>query len=465
MLSLVGLAFDETQVDRLWRDFDLKSGFDVLLADDFRLKVDDRSIAYHGHHINLLHLYDQGLRRGGFGYTWLELMTKRFRANIVSSPVDESLMAMDYELIRFHTTLAMIDDALFADHFLKALLKKIGFLKDDNPFSVTNIQEFQNFKKVLEQVTMQTIIEVGHDLLKPEQSGMFVNLIRNYIDFLNYTFNNKLTPFFFHEGGNMLHWSSLVMRDNQRNEMIVDMSFRPKKRKRIQPLVRKKYAAKSLQDRMKVKREIESLMGALSDPDVLVVKKSLQSLTLLGASDAHQAIFNLCKDESSMVQHEAVNAITELCFSQYESELIKLYQRSDRIELKLTLAKAFLQRGLDTSIHVLLKDINEHDALLSTVLSVYPHHLERFTKDLISKLEQKNPKLKENILFILGAIPGNESVIESHCFDHEPNVQTQAMYALWQQNPDRAQKVAQTIHSKDQGMQEAVSFVLSKEMF
>ncbi len=53
-VELVGLAYDQSLTDTVWSRLSARTAYDLILEDEFRRKVDFRSMLYHKGQIELL---------------------------------------------------------------------------------------------------------------------------------------------------------------------------------------------------------------------------------------------------------------------------------------------------------------------------------------------------------------------------------------------------------------------------
>ena len=310
-IELVGLAYDERQADTIWSEVPLREAYDAILEDEFRRKVDPRSLRYHKGQIDLLLELERFLKQGGGRVSAVELIAARFRAGVEEFPTPTGELAFDFKLVRHFVSLAMVDDFLVADPFLRALLKKVSFLKNGTPWSLVETRDYDGVVAALRDVRIKDISDVSHAIRVSEEPVSFENLVRNYIEFLSYARNNRLTPFFYNSEADFRHWGNLAERKNRRNEFVVDLSMKPRRRVAegvgASRALRREGAA--IQDRFKLRREIDSLLGGLRDTDPLIRQKSAESLGRIAQPEALPHLIGALTDEEPEVRQEIVRAI------------------------------------------------------------------------------------------------------------------------------------------------------------
>ena len=450
-VELVGLAYDQKRVDSVWSERTILESYRMILEDEYRTKVDYRSMLYHKGQLDLLTEFETLLRQGGEKLTLVGLEGARFFAGYEPPPQAAGDLTLDYQLIRYFASLAMADDFLVADPFLRELLSKIGFLKGKQAWSLLRVKDFTGLSDALREVRMQDILEASQKVSLLTGSISLEHLVRNYIEFLSYSRNNGLTPFFYNSQSAMKQWGNLVERKNLRSEWVVDHSMKPFRRPRPPSSQKHKSSPEkpgkiSIAERAKRKREEDALIGGLTDSDPLIRQKSAESLGRFKNPDLADALMACLSDAEPEVRQEAVRSLRPLAGSKIDDRLLDVLANDESFSIRLTAADALQSRGVKQSITVLLDLVEQMQPHFATLLAYHP----LWTKDAVSvrrllKMSQSpHPEVRRDVAFILGRLStqSSEKALESMTQDEDPTVQVNAMYALWDRRSKAIKKIS-----------------------
>lgn len=434
-VQLIGLAFDAQQTHRVWGQHSVRESFDLVLKDDFRRKVDFRSMRYHTGHLDLLSQLDELLRVSGGNWSILELIAARFKAGVEDSPIPSGNLVFDYQWIRYFASLAMVDDFLVADPFLKALLKKIGFTREPH-WSILEFKDLPGVCKALREARMQDILDVSSKFL--DQSPMsFTHLVRNYIEFLSYTQNNRFVAFFYNSQTSVRQWGELIDRNNQRNEKAVELSLQPSIYPRFEqsPKTVKSKTKRSLEEKHKMKRESLSLMGGLSDSDLLIRQKAAESLSKLANEDLLPFIQEQLPQQEAEVRLELVRTLGCINTERAQEMLLEVLTHDETQSIRLAAAFALREMGNPTVMDVLLTWVEQERPYFASILAYHPlMPTNRKVHQRLQMLgESTSAGVTREVAFLLGKVLSSASDVQlvSLCKNTDDLTVRNALYSLW----------------------------------
>lgn len=453
-VELVGLAYDQSQADAVWNEKTILESYRLVLDDEFRRKVDYRSMLYHKGQLDLLTEFESLLRQGGERLTLIGLEGARFFAGFEGPPGGVADLTLDYQLIRYFASLAMADDFLVADPFLRELLAKIGFLKGAKTWSLLQVKDFIGLSDALREVRMQDILEASRKVSLLSGSISLENLVRNYIEFLSYTRNNGLTPFFYNSQSAMKQWGNLVDRKNGRSELIVDHSMKPFRRPRPAPAPKKAPASKSpvkesFAEKVKRRRERDALLGGLTDLDPLIRQKSAESLGKFADPDIVDPLIARLADPEPEVRHEVVRSLGKTPGAKADDRLLDALANDESFSVRLTAAHALQNRKVKQSLGVLLDLVEQGQPHFSTLLAYHP----LLAKDAVSQKrllkmgQSAQPEVRREVAFILGRSPAKaaEAALEKLSQDEDAQASANALYSLWDLRSKKTKKIAKQL--------------------
>ncbi len=454
-VELVGLAYDQQQTDAIWSRMALKDVYDLILLDDFRRRVDLRSLLYHKGQLELLEAIEAFLTQGHGNWTIVEALAARFRAGIEDFPTEGGELSLDFKLIRHFSSLAMVNDFLVADPFLRTLLKKVGFLRDEAAWSLLETRDYEGISNALHEVRMSDIMEARGTPGAEEENVSYEHLVRNYIEFLGYTQNNGLTPFFYNSESDFRRWGDLVERKNRRSELVVDLSLRfdalskPKEAKKNPG----KASSIDVQLRMKRKREAMSLLDGLRDSDPLIRQKSAESLGMLAVPETLPQLIEGLRDEEPEVRQEIVRALAATGGEQAEEALLDVIEKDEVLSVQLIAAHQLQRRGSMDVISRLLDGVESGKPHFGMLVANHAG----VDRDSAAKLRLKtlarheNVGVRRQVGMILGQLPSNGQIplLEEMTEDPDEQVQINALYALWKLHADCVKEKAAKLKTSD----------------
>lgn len=436
-IELVGLAYDRKSVDDVWGELPILHSVRLILEDEFRRKVDPRSQLYHKGQIELLSEFEQMLKQGGAGWTVTEFQAARFKSGTEEFPTAGGELAFDFHLIRHFASLAMVDDFLVAEPFLRELLRKTGFLKNGSTWSLLETRDFDGVVAALGNARMNDIFDATQALASPNPEVSAENLVRNYVEFFNYSRNNRLVPFFFNSETDFRKWGDLIERKNRRNETVVDLAM--KSRLKSKPLSAempdKGAPRKSIEERLKVRRETDSLLEGLKDPDPLIRQKTAESLQKLAEPSILPQLSQALADHEPEVRLELVRAIASLEDPLAVDVLISTAEKDDSLSVQLVAAYGLTKRGEPRILPVLLDGIEKGKPHFSVLIAFHPG-LAR-DKPALDRLKvlakHENAEVRREVAFVLGRLKGKDvfDTLQSLSQDEDEEVARNSMYSLW----------------------------------
>src|SRR6185436_14509322 len=98
-VELVWLAYDPQQVKRAWSEISIRRLYSEVLKDDFRRRVDPRSMLFHRAQYYLLQDLEHFMKRGGNDVSLDEFLARLFHKGIEEFPSPQGELAFDYRLI------------------------------------------------------------------------------------------------------------------------------------------------------------------------------------------------------------------------------------------------------------------------------------------------------------------------------------------------------------------------------
>ncbi|HLG18702.1 MAG TPA: HEAT repeat domain-containing protein [Bdellovibrionota bacterium] len=438
-IELIGLAYDRDTADAVWSGMSAREAYDVILRDDFRRKVDPRSLLYHKGQVELLGNLEMFLKQGGENLSLVELMARRFSAGVEDFPTGHEDLAFDFQLIRHFSSLAMADDFMVADTFLRELLRRIGFLKNGSAWSLVEARDFEGIASALRDVRMQDILDAGHSVPKSEGIS-FENLVRNYIEFLSYSRNNHLSPFFYNSESDFKRWGDLNERKNRRSEIIVDASLRGRKPAAPSEKRTKKTPPKTLdvRGRFKLRREIDALLEGLSDPDPLIRQKAAETIGVLAEPEILPRLIAALTEAEAEVRQEIVRAIGTLRNVQVTETLLSVLARDEVLSIKLTAADALRRQGEKKLLPVLLDEMESGRPHVGVLLAFHPGlSKDRVTIGRLKTLSlHENPVVRRDVAFVAGHLSGNpgqkegKEILRRLVHDRDDETRCNALYSL-----------------------------------
>ncbi len=457
MIELVGLAYDRDVTNRFWSEVPIRMAMDWILEDEFRRKVDLRSLLYHKGQSELFSELELCLKQGGESHTLIELIARRFAAGVEDFPTKRGELAFDFQLIRHFSSLAMVDDFLVADPFLRELLRKVGFLKDGAGWSLLEVRDFEGIASALRDLRVQDIIEVAVQIAPETPPASLGNLVGNYIEFLSYAKNNRLAPFFYNSQSDFRRWGDLAERKNQRNEIIVDLSLKGKKKK--PPFVgstrAKKSVKKDLGERMRIRRECDALLFGLSDRDPLIRQKAAESLGKVATADVIPELIRTLSDDHWEVRQEIVRALGAVESKAANAALLELIKRDEVASVRLTAAHMLCKKGVKEIVPLLLDAVEAGELHFGILLTFYRGFStdRKAEKRLTTMAQSEKPNVRRDVAFLLGRFRSASTgkALSRLIEDDDENTRINSLYSIYHRGAKEALPFAKKLarHSSE----------------
>lgn len=237
-IEIVWLAYDERRVRDAWQTQSIKELYFTVLEDEFRKKVDLRTMLFHKSQYYLLQNLEALMKQGAINLSLDDYMAHLFQNDIQSFPIAKDDVFLDFQLISYFTALRMADNETLVENVFTALFRKLGEIGPQQKFSLHRLKDIERFFDVLGRVTFEQVISIANDSVKQFDSKFTFDdvnrFLRNYIEFFNYAKNNDLKIFYYNNCTDIKYWGDLVERQNERSQRVVRLSFKEVKDKKDQ---------------------------------------------------------------------------------------------------------------------------------------------------------------------------------------------------------------------------------------
>jgi len=439
-IEIVWLAYDSNKVDEAWGKMTVRELHSCLINDNFRKKVDPRSMLFHNKQSNLLNDVETLMMRGAINLKIEEYLSLLFYQGEEEFPIKPGELFFDYSLISYFTSLRMADDYHKVENFFDKLWKKMKIMPESGQFSFFELKDLDKFAENLREVKVQDILEVVESNPSFEnQSEPYTRLVQNYIEFFNYYKNNHLTPFFYNSETDIKKWGDLVERQNERSLRIVNLAY-----KKVKQVLDGAMKAKrkgevdesklGLISRFKNRRRLENLIAGLSDSDPLIRQKACEYLGTFGRTEDLPYLLKALNDSEAEVRQEASRALGEIGNKSAVDPLIERVLSDDSPQVVTSSAQALSNIGEKRGALALIERLKKGIYQVAVPIAFFPLLSENkeAMDALLLAFDDKNPELRRQIAFILGSLKTQDSVrrLASHLNDEDKEVKINTICSL-----------------------------------
>lgn len=406
-VEIVWLAYDPALVERAWRNVTVRQLYMEILQDDFRKRVDPRSMLFHKGQFYLLNDLEVIMKRGGNDITLEEYLAKMFHKGVEEFPTEAGELSFDYRLISYFTSLRMADDYNMVEPFFKNLLVSQGVLDASQPWNLLNIENVDAFFGKLTEANLKQVMQAT-------DAQASIKLLTNYIEFYNYTRNNHLGVFFYNNQIDVRRWGNLTQRKADRDKHVVELTYNKTARQRAKAAVEKPtlHMDDNLISKMRFKRRIENLEAGLQDADALIRQKAAEGLGVAGNYQSVMPLIEALSDEAAEVRQEAVRALGAIRDPRSVDAIIQLILKDESRAVIMSGAQSLVNigeaRGLETLVELLLRGVYE----VAVQVASFPGLMKNRTavNMLVQAMHHPNEVVRRQVAFILGDIPSKPAV-------------------------------------------------------
>jgi hypothetical protein len=396
--ELVWLAYDKLEVDRAWNEIPIAQLYFNILNDDFRRKVDPRTMLFHRGQYYLLKSIETLMHFGAMNITITEYMASLFKKEIEVLPIESSEYFFDFQLISFYTSLKMSDDYSFATKVFSKLFKNqkwnITLIKDESEF-------FSFFTKLNSREVLNLIKSMDESTRFKEEA---IILVQNYVEFYQYAKNNNLDIFYYNNLADIKYWGNLIERKNERAKTIIDILYKDSiQTKKVDINITPKKIT------LKKNHSFEPIIAALlNDPDIIIKQKAAETLGLLGDKNVIPHLVEALRDNDLEVKQEILRALGEIRDKNASNYLIAALD-SEEVQIVQQAAFSLFLLNEKRGIYPILKSLLRGVISLSSILLFYPEITknEKITNMLIKNLDHSNILVRREIAFLLGSFVNN----------------------------------------------------------
>lgn len=449
-VDLIGLAFDCKSADDLWSRVSIAEAFFMVLSDPFRKRVDYRSIFFRQNNIALLSDINYLLKRGGEKFSVMSYCAAQFSTGTEDLPFRKSDFDFDYNVIRFYSSLALVEDFLKADALYREVISDIpGDGSSEYARWLVDNSDYVWFYQMLDAKKSSQTQDIG---LNDESRSNTMKLRKSMMEFFAYCYNNHFLPFLYNSETPMDRRKLLLERQSTRNSEIVDLSFRekflvtsPRKNFCLQrPHALKEDPSTSLEDRFRKRREIELLREGLNDPDAIVRQKSAEALTEKDSDSYFEIISEKINDLEPFVRMELLRGMQHMNDRSSQDLLVHIMKSDESLGVRNMAAYVLACRENETGLLEIMAEISERNPFFSTIAAFH---------SLMGKSERAHKKIEKmcentshafearEAVFLLGKIYRDTAKKALHHVFNTANQESReiAFYALWSQK-DRSLK-------------------------
>ena len=435
-VEMVWLAYDPELLERSWRKINIHGLYMELLQDEFRKRVDPRSLLFHKNQFYLLTDLVGLMKQGGGHLSLEEYLARLFHKGLETLPLSCDEITFDYRLLSYFTSLRMADDFHLVETFYRGLMLHLGQLKEGERFSLVDLAKPEVFFQSLADVRVQQVIDVAQSLNLAEQSKTLVRLVTNYIEFFHYTRNNRLAIFSYNNQTDIRRWGNLLQRKSERDRRVVELTYNQQARQYAKSLIeRTQFVIEDdVLSKMRFQRRMENLQQGLSDTDPLIRQKAAEGLGITGNYEAVPALIEALQDDIPEVRQEAARALGVVRDPRCTESLIQLILHDESVAVVRSATQALVQMqsdaGLEAMIELLLRGVYDitvqiahHPALAKNKTAIHM---------LLQAMSHPNELIRREVAYILGELPVRASVdkLLQSLNDEDLTVQTHAASSL-----------------------------------
>lgn len=418
--EIVWLAYDAQRTESAWQERTIREVYSDILADEYRRRVDPRSMLFHKAQFYLLDDLEQLMKCGGINITLEEYLAKLFHKGVEEFPAQAGELRFDHRLISYYTSLRMADDYHLVEGFLGSLLVEAGVADAGKPFRFTDPKNRENLFVTLEKFDLGKVQHAASAFAESaDVASTCSRLVMNYIEFYHYALNNGLQVFGYIDSTDPKHWGDLVQRKAGRDKRIVALTYSTETKKTAKRSVRSTDESSTLAinqtdviSKLKFKRRIDNLLVGLKDIDPLIRQKAAEGLGITKNFTAVGALIGTLSDEVPEVRVEAVKSLGIIKDPRSIDAIIQLVLRDESVSVVMSAAQAVVEladpRGLEALIEVLLRGMHE----VAVQIALFPQLVKQKTavNMLIQAMAHPNEVVRRQVAFILGEIPGKVSI-------------------------------------------------------
>ena len=410
-IELSWLAYDKKMTDKAWTALSILELYMTILKDDFRKKVDPRTMLFHKSQHYLLNSLENIMKNGAITITLEEYQASLFKKDIDELPTISDEFFFDFQLISYFTSLKMSDSYTFAETSLGELLKLVGYIKPGTKWDLLSIAHIEELFDALMLVRDDHIRGASHKVSKENPDEVFTELkkfVRNYIEFFNYAKNNGLEIFYYNNSINTKYWGNLIERKNERSRRIVQKVY---EKFHTQGKVKKILFPESKIELHKMHSINPIIDALLNEQDPLIKQKAAETLGTIGDKRVVPYLIDVLKDEEPEVKQEASRALGELRDKRAVKPLIAAL-RDDSVNVVASAAFALYLLSDSKAIVPLVETLLKGIVHVSVALAFFPgiEKNERGIVLLTKALRNKNVVIRREAAFILGQCKGRKIV-------------------------------------------------------
>ncbi len=413
-VEIVWLAYDAQLVQRAWSDVSVRQLYTEVLQDNFRRRVDPRSMLFHKSQYYLLNDLELLMKCGASDLSLQEYLARLFHKGVEEFPTDSGELFFDYRIISYYTSLRMADEHHLVEPFFKTLLSQQSKLAKDEPWGLLQVQDIRGFFRALSDIKIQDVIDAAKKAGQTEEEAKaFIKLVTNYIEFYHYTRNNDLELFYYNNQTDIRRWGNLSKRKQQRDKLVVELTYSKTTHGSEATKTPSIVLDDDLISKMRFKRRIENLEAGLQDQDPLIRQKAAEGLGVAGNYGSVLPLIKALTDEEPEVRQEVLRALAAIRDPRSVEAIIQLILKDDSIGVIMSGAHALVQigdpRGLEALIELLLRGVYD----VAVQIANFPNLIKNKTavNMLLQAMDHPNEVVRRQVAFVLGDIP-NKLVVD-----------------------------------------------------
>lgn len=417
-IEIIWQAFNEAATDKAWGQVSVPRLYQQILRDDYRKKVDPRSMLFHRAQQFVLADLGQLLKWGVGNLTLEQYWARAFSLGFEEPPLAGGDLAFDYHLISHYTSLRMVDDYNEVERIFNSLFSlKRNQLRGAERWTFYDLDEIEPLFQSLGEISIQDLVR----FLDREGKALGLSihslslLIQNYVEFYRYAKNNHLTPFFFNSAVNPMKWGNLTARQNKRRRRVVELALarRAPAKKEKAPPRRSRSAgppAVDVRERLRQRRRQEQFLQGLTDTDPLVRQKSVEYLAQPGFEEPLPHLLALLGDQPE-IRQEVVRALGEIGSPQAIPPLVSLLKKEEQPAVLKSAAFSLTRWPEEEGLWAMLGLLGDERVDLSPEISFHPQlgSEPRAAAKIVETLRQGSEVARARAAFLAGQLIDEES--------------------------------------------------------